>query len=131
MSITETVLGHTATLDTKTWLVDGIGPVKTVMTALDGGSAALDDADRERLPARHLLAGGAQRHRHRPVAVADPPADRDERRPSREALLREIGRSLTPEEIARLQGVHAAEYRKQLDSGERAARGARAAGRAH
>jgi HAD superfamily hydrolase (TIGR01509 family) len=32
------------------------------------------------------------------------------------ALLREIGRSLTPEEIARLQEVHAAEYRKQLDS---------------
>jgi hypothetical protein len=45
---TETVLGHTATLDTKTWLVDGIGPVKTVMTALGGGSASLNETEEMR-----------------------------------------------------------------------------------
>ena len=33
------------------------------------------------------------------------------------ALLRETGRSLSPEDIARLQQAHAVEYRKQLESG--------------
>src|ERR1700722_5848863 len=37
-------------------------------------------ADRQRVPARDRLAGGPVAGRHRPVGVADPPADRDERR---------------------------------------------------
>ena len=49
-------------------------PVPAFLFDLDG------TLDRQRVPARHRLAGGAVGHRHRPVGVADPPADRDERR---------------------------------------------------
>src|SRR5271163_1329963 len=38
------------------------------------------DAHRQRVPARHRLAGRPVGDRHRPVGVAYPPADRDERR---------------------------------------------------
>src|SRR5580704_4453531 len=38
------------------------------------------DAHRQRVPARHRLALRAFRPRHRPFRLADPPADRDERR---------------------------------------------------
>ena len=47
------------------------------------------------------------------------------------ALLRETGRSLSAEDIEELQQAHAAQYRAQMDSVTRAARGARAARLAH
>ncbi len=40
---TENILGQKTSFDTKTWLVNGIGPVKTVLTARDGSSASLDE----------------------------------------------------------------------------------------
>ena len=47
------------------------------------------------------------------------------------ALLRETGRSLSSEDIDRLQQAHAAEYRAQIGLGHGPARGARAARHAH
>ena len=69
------------------------------------------DADRQRLPARHRVADGADPDRHRPVGVADPPADRDERRAVRLRAAAGDGPVAVPEDIEELQQAHAAEYR--------------------
>src|ERR1017187_1720353 len=74
------------------------------------------DAHRQRLPARHRLARGTVPAGHRPVGVADPPADRDERRPVR--LRPAPGDRPDPVrcDITMLQLAHQEEYLAQADS---------------
>src|SRR5439155_22977662 len=66
------------------------------------------------VPARARLAGSARASGHRARGVAHPSTDRNERWLFLDALGRETGRRLTPEDVTSIQQAHATAFRPQV-----------------